>query len=1709
MGNRSDNMAKRWPLIVVLAMCLLTGSESRAQNVLGSIGMQSPTAASLGRFGDLPVSLSKGSARLSIPLTALGGPSGEIALNLAYQATGIQVEQQATWVGLGWSLEVGGVITRTVRDLSDDNDTLFQSGWANYAPAINGQPAPATNNIKSGFYHNIGLHARYLKYIQSGWMDYFSSDGQINPCNSSGEAGKRCGLNAYVRAIGGGSYSSDPNDNIDSEADDYYFSFMGKSGRFYLDAQSGRFVNPSDTTVRIQTYLTNNEFVSWKLIDAAGTEYFFDKAEWTKSFSSDVNYRDNDPRYFSAWYLSKVKYYGSKDSLMIHYGPLKTTTWYPLVSRRVEVNGQCANTSSHCDVHESGGTGVNVITNYNRYEYIGRKPTRVDYQNKSILLYARTPRLDTPSTSWAIADTLLDSLVTIVSGAKVAKQVMEYQYAGLQSSTRLFLKGVVSYGSNNEVVGRHRFHYASPGLPDYGSTSVDRWGYYNGVNNGTNLIPAQTVVLDNASIYDLPDSVTIHGANKTPNISFAIAGSLSKIEYPTGGSLQIVYEMNDYSRVAFPSQSFLLSRPAGGLRVGRLIKIYGLQSDPISADTTSYEYKYSKTGCALEPNMNPSTCEWVDEDLIGVSSGVVSYEPRDYYVTGKFDPEFNSIVFTTNSKRPLGTGTTVDYAQVLQVRSGGAKSFHNFLTSLSFPDDLVDEETWPQARTTSAADFRGFERATVHVNQNGWNSTSRFRSPDYEEQFIQGASVVNRRGYLGVPDDVPYHTEYRFQTSRRNYIAIQQIVEIDSMISAGQEMEVQRRTVKYIPRTPLVSETQVSSGSTYRTQYLTYAFQHYPALKSFNLYALPYSSRAPGMGTWLTWGLVGSVWRQLDTFDWVGSDTVSIPATHSGTCTSPGAGFACTKSNVSFDSYGQVLQSRNAYGQSVLSRYGWANGTPGGPYRLADSTYTTQWIGNRYSYYADGLLRTITNVNGSVRLFSYDRAGRLSSIHDATNGSQQALLASFAYTLPTIVSGQLTQFGSVTTTTPDDASSTVSSTHVDGLGRPIQTVVKPSYQANSIVVASQYDRAGRSWRDWLPFEKNNGTSTGFVSTYAMDATAYYSGWAGTNSRPYTETLYDRDSQDRPAVILPPGVASTTEAIRHIYAPRVLPGGLMLACNSTRNEVGEVDRLCSSGFGEAMRAESGDTLSPVVTSFTYNPSGSLRQVTDPNGRLSRYKYDGRGLAVEEITPDAGVKRFKYDRFGSMRFWQDANMASAVQLPGTSPKPVEAGFTRYDRVGRPLVSGVFSLNSVGATWQSLQPDLLYTTAFDSAATDTWRMISAYDGAPTGGVWSRFGAEVSSFNYSSTKGRLAAMGRRSGNYWHLELYAYRADGLVVKKKVLFYERSTGSLDILRHSAVHEYQYTRQGLVSQRSTCIASQCVYHFSEYDYSGRATKVYASMTPHRPLYPDVEFSYWPTGAVSSLKYKGGTAVPFVYNIRGWLKEMGSVGNTAYPFSAAYSHLADGQVQAAEYHQTASPSSVKRYKYGYQYDKSDRLTSAMFGAWNSNSYATQNAHSLPLVTYDPAGNIMSLQRYAGGGAPYYNSLRHNLTYGYMVGSNRLGGVSNSGGPGYGGWSFQYDGNGNVRSLVESGELDRGHEFVYDERNQTTFYANDAMGYVTYAYNAGGQRYFKKYGSNLPSEYIVYDGSTPVVMLSESYPGSNNYVIRYWNIVSEGAILGRLVP
>lgn len=83
-----------------------------------------PEAASIGRFGTIPVGNCTGVPGIGIPIDAINVGQISLPISLSYHAGGVRVDDISSCVGLGWALNANGVVARNMVGIPDETSTL-------------------------------------------------------------------------------------------------------------------------------------------------------------------------------------------------------------------------------------------------------------------------------------------------------------------------------------------------------------------------------------------------------------------------------------------------------------------------------------------------------------------------------------------------------------------------------------------------------------------------------------------------------------------------------------------------------------------------------------------------------------------------------------------------------------------------------------------------------------------------------------------------------------------------------------------------------------------------------------------------------------------------------------------------------------------------------------------------------------------------------------------------------------------------------------------------------------------------------------------------------------------------------------------------------------------------------------------------------------------------------------------------------------------------------------------------------------------------------------------------------------------------------------------------------------------------------------------------------------------------------------------------
>ncbi len=296
---------------ILLPLLSLVPSPLPGQTGQLRVSVPSPTSASLGKFGDVPVGLFAGTPSLSIPLFTAKGRTLDLPITLRYSAGGIRVQEIGSWVGIGWALDAGGVITRTVRGKVDE----FAGGYAS-----------------------------------EGWQWYQSANWPV-PSQTA--------IDDVAAGI------------LDGEPDLFFFSFAGRSGQFVMGATATPSVLeyrpiPYQALRIVPVFGAPGVPDQWIVTTEDGTRYTFAATETTHDLAqnSSLQINPNPVSYTSSWYLTRIETVGG-DSITLAYTPNPVQTRHKTATYQEKfsvVSGQSSCVEDFDVFNEDGIDGVHLAS---------------------------------------------------------------------------------------------------------------------------------------------------------------------------------------------------------------------------------------------------------------------------------------------------------------------------------------------------------------------------------------------------------------------------------------------------------------------------------------------------------------------------------------------------------------------------------------------------------------------------------------------------------------------------------------------------------------------------------------------------------------------------------------------------------------------------------------------------------------------------------------------------------------------------------------------------------------------------------------------------------------------------------------------------------------------------------------------------------------------------------------------------------------------------------------------------------------------------------------------------------------------------------------------------------------------------------------------------------------------------------------------------
>lgn len=586
----------------IIAMLFCHSISVEAQSVSSKdIIPKSPEAAAFDRIKDIPVNLYRGTLDFSIPLYTITDGDLSLPMSLDYQGSAIRVDQEATWVGLNWLLNVGGIITtRVSAETAQTNGTVAIP----CSDPIGTHGDTICNSYIRDWKRALEQPSGYIcPYLDGEFGIMYKFDG-MQPNSSHHGANWFEGYTVLNRDHSTFRYSqSDPAPIVygdvfhyhNGEAPVYHAVFMGHNITFVWDnLKKEFFITGNKKGYRIQ----GSRIGDIRITDDKGIVYYFSDTELTYPTGTDeLPHRIYD----ETLYLFKIE---SPTGHKIFLDYVSEGVYWPTrhVSETVYDNKytcQVPLATPNTDLYEQGMEhGYSLQRRVSPYYEISKKRLRSIRANGiKIDFNALTNREDlnlrynvfgtNPQSSVKRLDNI--AIYTICNGEEQLLKKYHFNYSYFPKCTvggntledmrlgqtspghepiyyanddfmykRLKLDSMWETDKDGNRLPSYIFsYYTTHPLPCKNSAAQDYWGYYNGQENFNgsyhSLIPkSYGNNTDNMEFFYYNGLFpTSKGVDRRSNIDYVYSCMLSDVIYPSGARVSFQYEQNSFNNMNY------------------------------------------------------------------------------------------------------------------------------------------------------------------------------------------------------------------------------------------------------------------------------------------------------------------------------------------------------------------------------------------------------------------------------------------------------------------------------------------------------------------------------------------------------------------------------------------------------------------------------------------------------------------------------------------------------------------------------------------------------------------------------------------------------------------------------------------------------------------------------------------------------------------------------------------------------------------------------------------------------------------------------------------------------------------------------------------------------------------------------------------------------------------------------------------------------
>ncbi|MDA3616539.1 RHS repeat domain-containing protein [Polluticaenibacter yanchengensis] len=513
--NFVNKLLLLFSLVIMYVLCFPIVSNAQTKDLI----LPSPEVEMFRKYGEFNHDLSRGVIDISIPLYKIKSGEIEMDIVLRYNGTsGIKpYENDNNKIGLGWILDVGGVVSRTVKGKPDD------------------------------------LYARPA---------VFKNPDDIQESNESD-------FNYLVNVL-------DANGTVDVQRDHFSFSFQGETTNFILNEENNIFksyitpfkpynikVNSTNAPV-INGSTYHKRIDNFEIINDKGFKYLFGGNGNIETYLIESQFGT------SAWFLNEVIDNNNFSKIKLEYIDVnnlqrpKGDYWTQSVYQEMGLAPNLYIFGSGAYVVPCRDAGVpdyllevNAIPQ--QLQYNTKNIKYINFDNGKVIF------------NYTNDNKYLNEIVIEDSDGNIIKRILFNKSQFYGGELKLNSLDFKDYGNSTQE--KYEFSYDERNINEY-NTTVDFWGYCNGVNPDPTIIN-KTTLRNDVSYYPSqasPHSGAVYYTNigntsHEPNELFVEYNILKSIKYPYSGYSKFYYEPNIYLE---NDPTGTIPKNGGGVRIKRI-----------------------------------------------------------------------------------------------------------------------------------------------------------------------------------------------------------------------------------------------------------------------------------------------------------------------------------------------------------------------------------------------------------------------------------------------------------------------------------------------------------------------------------------------------------------------------------------------------------------------------------------------------------------------------------------------------------------------------------------------------------------------------------------------------------------------------------------------------------------------------------------------------------------------------------------------------------------------------------------------------------------------------------------------------------------------------------------------------------------------------------------------------------------------------------